>query len=184
MGPADLIERYRTKGVLIDTNLLVLLTIGLYRRDRIASFKRTRQYTSDDFDLIARLLGCFSRGVTTPNILTEVHNLTRQLPDREHNAVARILARIVGSMFEVYVPSRTASTHARYADLGLTNTITLIASGNPREFSVVTPPDPSEAAPLAESDEILVVTDDFSLWARLSQMGKDALNINHIRTLI
>lgn len=147
-------------------------------------FDRYQSDTSDDFDLIARLLGCFSRRVTTPNILTEVHNLTRQLPDREHNAVARILARIVGSMFEVYVPSRTASTHARYADLGLTDTITLIASGNPREFSVVTPPDPSEAAPLAESDEILVVTDDFSLWARLSQMGKDALNINHIRTLI
>jgi hypothetical protein len=129
------------------------------------------------------LIGCFSRRVTTPNILTEVHNLTRQLPDREHNAVARVLARIVGEMFEVYVPSRIASTHARYADLGLTDTITLVASSNPREFSVVAPADPSEAS-LAESDEILVVTDDFSLWARLSQMGKDALNINHIRTLI
>jgi hypothetical protein len=32
-------------GLLIDTNLLVLLTVGAVSRNRIETFKRTRQYS-------------------------------------------------------------------------------------------------------------------------------------------
>lgn len=44
-------QNARTRGILIDTNLLVLLLVGAVNRDRIPKFKRTRGYTADDWDL-------------------------------------------------------------------------------------------------------------------------------------
>lgn len=166
---------------MLDTNLLVLVTIGLYRRDRIPSFKRTRQYTHEDFDLVYRLLACFSRRVTTPNILTEVHNLVWQLPDGEHPAVSRVLAKIVEDMFEIYIPTPLAVTDARYSILGLTDVTTLMASGKRRDIMVIAP-STTEGSNALGADQLLVITDDLALTARLSKIGRDVLNINHLRT--
>jgi hypothetical protein len=41
----------RANGLLVDTNLLVLLIVGLVNRDRISRFKRTTGYSSADSDL-------------------------------------------------------------------------------------------------------------------------------------
>ena len=160
MSPEDLIERYKAKGVLIDTNLLVLLAVGIYKRGRIATFKRTRQYTLDDFDLILGLFSVFSRRITTPNILTEADNLLRQLPESEHPMVAKTIAALVAEFFEQYHPSREAVRTVEFARLGLTDCVTV-----------------------SLTHEILVVTDDFRLSNRLTGWGRDALNINHIRML-
>lgn len=160
MNPAQLITKYQNKGILLDTNLMVLLGIGLYKRERISSFKRTIQYTEDDFSLVARVVGRFDRRVTTPHILAEADNLMRQLPAREHRAVAAIMAPLVESLFESYSPSAPAMRNEKYLTLGLTDCVTIAAA-----------------------DEILVITDDFPLSNILSHLGRDAININHIRTL-
>ena len=160
MDPAQLIGNYQAKGVLLDTNLMVLLAVGLYRRDRISSFKQTIQYTEDDFTLVARIVGSFARRITTPHILAEADNLTRQLPGREHGAVAAIMAPLIEDQFEIYSPSAAAVRHERYSNLGLTDCVTIAAA-----------------------NEILVITDDFRLSNVLSHLGHDAININHIRTL-
>ena len=160
MDPAQLIKHYRTKGALLDTNLMVLLAVGLYRPERISTFNRTRQYTQDDFSLVAGTIGSFERRVTTPHILAEADNLTRQLPGREHGAVAAIMAPLIEDFFEIYSPSATAVRHERYSNLGLTDCVTIAAT-----------------------NEILVITDDFRLSNILTHLGRDAININHIRTL-
>ena len=160
MDPAQLIENYQTRGVLLDTNLMVLLAIGLYRRERISSFKRTMQYTEDDFMLVAHIAGRFARRVTTPHILAETDNLTRQLPRGEHRAVAAVMAPLVEDLFEVYSPSATAIRHERYSNLGLTDCVTIAAA-----------------------DEVLVITDDVRLSNILSHLSRDAININHVRML-
>ena len=160
MEPSQLIAKYRGKGVLLDTNLMVLLAIGLYKRERISSFKRTDKYTARDFSLVTDIMNKFERRITTPHILAETDNLTRQLPGREHNAVAAILAPLIENLFEIYSPSVTAVRHERYSTLGLTDCVTIAAA-----------------------DEILVITDDLRLSNILSHLGRDAININHIRTL-
>ena len=43
-------------GLLIDTNLLVLFAVGSVNRGRIENFKRTRQYTIRDFELLLQVL--------------------------------------------------------------------------------------------------------------------------------
>ena len=76
----DLLDRYRRKGILIDTNLLLLFVVGSCNVKHIGTFKRTKKFIPADFEALRRMLGNFRRLVTTPNILTEVSNFLGQLP--------------------------------------------------------------------------------------------------------
>jgi hypothetical protein len=157
--PRDLFERYRSQGVLIDTNLMLLIAVGTYRRQRIMTFKRTLKYTLEDFALVMRMVRYFQRRMTTPNILTEVDNLLRQLPASEHRAVAGTLRQLISDSFEVYIPSAETVTNDNIVALGLADCATLLSA-----------------------DGILVITDDFRLSNILAKAGRDVVNINHIRT--
>jgi len=76
LDAAALIDKHRAKGVLVDTNLLVLFLIGLVNKRRILSFKRTQYFTVEDFDLLSRLIDWLGRLVTTPHVLSPVSDLT------------------------------------------------------------------------------------------------------------
>ncbi|MFL9828324.1 PIN domain-containing protein [Rhodoplanes sp. SY1] len=158
--PDWLFARYRSKGILVDTNLMVLVVVGTYAIQRISTFKRTRQYTIDDYALMMRILAFFERRVTTPNILTEVDNLTRQLPEDEHDAISETMVQLVSTMFEVYQPATPIMRTDLYPDLGLT-----------------------DCATVALSQDFLVLTDDYRLSNVLTSAGRDAVNINYIRSL-
>jgi hypothetical protein len=160
MSADALIDRYRNKGILIDSNLLVLLATGAFRRSLIPRFNRTRQYTADDFELLVRLVDLFSKRVVTPHIVAEADNLMRQLPQAEHSGVAAVIAAIVADAFEVYVPSTDAMKHERYASLGATDCTIVLAS-----------------------QDVLVITGDFRLSSILTHLGRDAININHLRQI-
>ena len=92
-----LINQHRSKGVLVDTNLLVLYLIGQVNRKRILSFKRTQTYTLDDFDLLARLIAWFGKLVTTPHILTQASDLA-DLKGKEFVDVRRLFRTTVDLM--------------------------------------------------------------------------------------
>jgi len=156
----DLFAKYKSKGVLVDTNLLLMVAIGTYQVRKLLTWKRTLKYTLEDYELVLKILAYFDRRVTTPNILTEVDNLARQLPEEEHAAISETLFRLINSSVEVYVPSPDAVQTSLYAHVGLTDCVTMIAAS-----------------------EVLVLTDDFELSNRLAHIGCDVLNINHIRTL-
>lgn len=68
-------DRYNGKRVLLDSNLLLLLLVGSFSPDLIASCQRTSTYTRTHYDLLVNLLLHFSAVVTTPHVLTEVSNL-------------------------------------------------------------------------------------------------------------
>jgi hypothetical protein len=61
-------------GLLVDTNLLVLYAVGTVNRSRIETFKRTRQYTMDDYDLLVRVLGNFEHLYTVAHVLVGTTN--------------------------------------------------------------------------------------------------------------
>jgi hypothetical protein len=71
-----LIAKHQAKGVLVDTNLLVLLLVGLVNKRRILDFKRTQNFTIEDFDLLSRLISWFGKLFTTPHVLSQVSDLT------------------------------------------------------------------------------------------------------------
>jgi rRNA-processing protein FCF1 len=156
-----LLLAYRSKGVLVDSNLLLLYFVGLLDPAKINSFKRTAMFSRADFDLLAKLLGYFRRVVTTPNILTEVSNLSNQLPEHVKDAHYSVFSKVVTSLDEHYVPSVRAVAPTHFSRFGLTD---------------------SAIQDLAQ-DKYLVLSDDLKLTLHLQMNGIDAINFNHIRVL-
>ncbi len=70
----ELLKKYYSKGILIDTNLLLIFIIGMCDKNYIATFKRTKTFSSEDYDILFHILQPFCKIITTPNILTEVSN--------------------------------------------------------------------------------------------------------------
>ncbi|MGI9104680.1 MAG: PIN domain-containing protein [Pyrinomonadaceae bacterium] len=156
-----LLTRYKSKGVLIDTNLLLLYFVGMYDPQRIPRFKRTMIFATEDFFTLLGFFNYFSKIVTTPNILTEVNSLTNQLPDKIKIAFYPKFADHLAVLDEHYMESSKISSTPHFLKLGLTDSgILNLAQG-----------------------QYLVLTDDFRLAGQLEKQGIDVINFNHIRTM-
>lgn len=156
-----LLTRYKSKGVLIDTNLLLLYCVGMYDPQFIPKFKRTRTFAIEDFYTLLRFFRYFSRVVTTPNILTEVNSLANQLPDNIKLVFYPIFAAQIAALDEQYIESIKVASTTPFLKLGLTDTgILNLTQG-----------------------EHLVLTDDFPLAGHLDKRGIDVINFNHVRTI-
>jgi hypothetical protein len=157
----EMIDRYRTKGLLIDTNLLLLYFVGMYDPERIPRFKRTMAFTVEEFLLLATIFDEFDKIITTPNILTEVSNFSGQLPRNLHSYFYNDFATRIPSLEEHYITSGALSASAHFNKFGLTDSgIVDTVKGN-----------------------YLALTSDLELFGYLQNLGIDAINFNHIRTL-
>jgi rRNA-processing protein FCF1 len=155
----DLLQRYHARGVLVDTNILLLFFVGHYDISKIGTFKRTLRYSAVDFKLLAALVSRFKRMVTTPNILTEVSNLSAQLGEPDRSRYFASFATRIGILFEEYVPSVQICAGEQFAKLGLTDT----------------------GIACLVKDKYLVLTDDLRLYQFLERMGIDTINFAHLR---
>jgi len=156
-----LLEKHRANGLLIDTNILVVLLVGRTNRQRIPQCKRTQSYTVAEYELLERLVGQFTIVITTPHLLTEVSNLD-PLNGRERVTFQNVYREWVDSAKEFYDESRSLVVETVFDRLGLADAaITFVARKG-----------------------MLVLTDDAPLYGMLSARGIDAINFNHIRTLV
>lgn len=157
-----LIHRFRSKGALVDSNLLLLLLIGKYDLALLKEgrFKRVAKYTIEDFGLLVLLLRQFKESVTTPHILTEVSNLAGQLAEQDRSECFKKFVALFQSFTELNRSSLSSAKRAEFPYLGLTDCV------------------------MADcASEYLVITDDLRFCSRLEHAGIDALNFNHIRPL-
>jgi rRNA-processing protein FCF1 len=157
-----LISRHRQRGILVDTNLLLLYFIGLFNPSHIQRFKRTNQFTPEDHNTLARVLEPFKGKVmTTPNVLTEVSNLSGQLGEPMRSAYFEMFSRWLCLLDERYTASSLSAQAEHFVSLGLTDAgiLGLATSG------------------------LLVLTEDFRLAQRLQKIGADVINFNHLRPL-
>jgi rRNA-processing protein FCF1 len=155
----ELLYRYRSKGILIDTNLLLVYFVGCYDPSRISKFKRTLTFTIEDFNILERAFRFFSKVVTTPNILTEVNSLSNQLPEEIKPDYYAKIATQITSLEEHYLVSSKICSLEHFKKFGLTDSgvIDLV------------------------KDKYLVLTSDFKLSSFLQNVGIDVVNFNHIR---
>jgi hypothetical protein len=157
----ELFERYRTRGLLLDSNLLLLHIVGSHDERLIESFKRTRVFTLDDFRLLVRILTFFERVVTTPHILTEVNGLSNQISGDIRYKYFETFGAELMTLDEQFVASTVLAEGSTFRVFGLTDTaIKRVASG-----------------------EALVLSVDLDLVVHLQNSGIDAINFNNIRTL-
>lgn len=144
--------------LILDTNLLALLVVGITNRGYVRKHKRLQTFDEQDYDILAELValrGC----LLTPNVVSETSNIVRYIADPMKGEVAATLRRIVEGFDERFVESRVAVAHRDYSRLGATDAALL---------------------ELAETGGTLL-TDDLPLYLAAAYGGLDALNYNHIR---
>ena len=154
----QLIDTHRSNGLLIDTNLLLLLVVGTIKRDLIGKFKRTQTYLIEDFQRVVGIRKQFSKHWTTPNILTETDNLGRQLPEVDWPRFANAMSRLTQSLTERYVASIDVTSSEHYSRFGL-----------------------SDSASIRICQPLLILTDDMRMHGRALSSGIDSINLNHLR---
>jgi hypothetical protein len=157
----SLIEKHSAAGLLLDTNLLLLLIIGSRSRSLVGSWKRLNMFSAEDYDTLSAIAERFVGLVTTPNILTEVSNLAENLTGAYKGEYLTSLSDMITILDERYIPSRDVVASPIFNQFGLSDAV--IADIVTREF--------------------LVLTIDLPLYQYLLAMGVDVLNFNHIRTL-
>lgn len=157
----ELIRRHSNGGVLVDTNLLILLFIGQTRPDLIGKYQHTKEYSKEDFRILSRLLARFRFILTTPHILTEVSNLSGKLQGDVPRAF-RLHFSVSAPKFEDRTCSVQRSVgNSYFTRLGFTDaSICEVTDKN-----------------------TLVLTADLPLANVLEHLGAHVINFNHIRVL-
>lgn len=156
------VARYRTAGVLVDSNLLLLHFVGRFDAAQIQGFKRTMHFTPQDHWVLQRFLGGFERLVTTPHVLAETSNLAAQLSGAVRERLFGSIAAEVPHLDERTAPASDLAADPAFSAFGVTDTAILhLAQGRH-----------------------LVLTDDFRLSQYLSHRGVDALNFHHVRSYL
>ena len=145
--------------ILIDTNLLVLFLVGSTSRGLIATHKRTRAYTVEDFGLLEGLVADSAAIVTTPNVLAETSNLIRQCDRARLAAILDTFRRFAAQAPERYVPSAEAAAAEQFRRLGLNDVAVL----------------------MAQAEDATLITDDLDLYLSSATVGKKVVNFSHER---
>jgi len=118
----SMIQKYASRRIIIDTNILLLYFVGELNQERITRFKRTKQFTKVDYGLLSDFLDNFSRIITTPNILTEVNSLINQLGEPDRSGCYAVLAHKIQILQESYLQSQdVVSTDWMFLEYGLTD---------------------------------------------------------------
>ncbi|MBP0030598.1 PIN domain-containing protein [Roseofilum sp. Guam] len=158
-------QKYRNKGLLIDTNILIFWVVGTVNLKRLEKFNRTKGFTAHDYDLLLQVLDNFSKVITTPHILTEVSNLINNLGEPERSTALKILGQITqnpAKVQEEYRESSQLMQNDKFSKFGLTDCgILEICQGR-----------------------YLVLTNDLELASYLYSQNIDTINFNHIRGLL
>lgn len=158
----NLLQKYKRRGILVDTNILLVYFVGLHDPKTIPTFKRTCTFAIEDFKTIVALLEFFEVKVTTPHILAEISNFIGQLPEKTSSDCYNLFSKAVEVLAEHHLPAKDITANgAVFRKFGLTDTgIALLAK-----------------------DKYLVLTDDLRVSHYLANSGIDVLNFNHIREL-
>jgi hypothetical protein len=148
-------------SVVLDSNLLLLLVVGVADRAYIKKHRRLQSYSEADFDLLRRLIAPMSAIVVTPNILTEVSNFAKQIAEPARTRIATAFTVLLDKLDEQYVVSKQAAAQPEFSRLWLTDSGILDRM----------------------TEENVLLTADLSLYLAAGQRGHKAINFNHQRDL-
>lgn len=147
-----------TRRILIDTNLLLLLLVGDYKRDFIEKHRRTNKYDEEDYDLLLMALDR-AEIFTTQSVITEASNLLWYAGAPHDEAIRQRLIFFVNKAKEIPMLSADLIQHAQFMKLGLTDSGIL------------------EVA----QKSISILTVDLDLHIAAGSLGLDSTNFNHFR---
>ena len=162
---AATIQKYRSKGIIVDTNLLILYFVGGFDISYIEKFQRVKNkgYTKEDYEALVRLLSCFDRLLVTPHIIAEVSNLS--FKDETSSGFVGYFKSVMDLLLkadEQYIHKDILLRMPHCAKFGFT------------DMSIVE---------FAQQEDLPVITDDFKLHGLLTNAGVASINMDVIRAL-
>lgn len=160
---SNLIAEYKQKGLLLDTNLFVLLIIGTIDKRKIKENKRTCAYTTEDYDLLLGFINGFLKVVVTPHILAETSNLVDVFNKKLKSKPFLIIKELLeGNLFEEHYISALEVCETRgFPRYGVTDSGLVEVARN----------------------KYLILTDDLKMASYCHEEQADVINFNHIRDI-
>jgi hypothetical protein len=160
MLDSAILNRYRARGILVDSSLLVVYLVGTFDRRHLVNCRAIKSSFSDsEFNLLSGIIGQFHVIITTPHILTEVSNLAGRLPQQLHIPFRTFFASVIRHLTERQMAAADLSLAPNFVRFGIADTaITIISPG-----------------------QFFVLTEEAALFGYLSANGVDVMNFNHIR---
>jgi len=147
------------RQIILDSNLLVLLIVGLTDPNLISKHKRTKSYEKEDFDLLAKILSKYDQVVVTPHILTETSNLVSQIGEPTMSLLRKTLLALLEEQKEVFQESIDIGKHTSFIRLGLTDCAIL---------NII-------------KSELPLITVDLDLYLMAVKENENTVNFNHLR---
>jgi hypothetical protein len=110
--------------ILIDTNALVLLIVGLIDQNQIRHHRRTRLYTEKDYHKLLNVIQDLSRLIVLPNIWTETDNLLNNfLTGNFRWPYIQAFKKLVANTTERYLSSESGINSNYFISTGLTDSL-------------------------------------------------------------
>lgn len=111
--------------IIIDTNSLIVLVLGLINPNLINSHRRTSIYDKKDFDFMIEKIQDLKNLIIFPNVWTELDNLLKDFSGKLKNDYINQVRFLSKTSTESFMSSNLAfELHSIY-DLGLTDSIIL-----------------------------------------------------------
>lgn len=111
--------------ILIDTNALVVLIVGLIDTRLFKHHNRTSIYDEEDFNDLLHEIGAIEKLVVLPNVWTETDNLLNKFSGDYKTRYVGEIRKIITSTTEKFIASIKATESYTFYDLGLTDSLLL-----------------------------------------------------------
>mgnify|MGYP002349650286 CR=1 FL=1 len=161
-----LLQKMQKKGVLLDTNLFILLIVGMVDPKHISTHKKLKSaYTADDYKILLTTLSTCRKIVVTPHVLAETSNLVVHGMHGELETKAYLTLQALSqadNFVETHDAISTIVLNAGYTQYGVSDIGLLEALKN----------------------ELVLLTDDFKLSGYAESMGYEVLNYKGIQYYI
>lgn len=150
----------KSKNVLLDANLLTMYLVAQLGDGEVESFKRTREYTTADAQILDKTLLGFKSIVTTPQVLTETANLLDWFEGAKRQVLFGYLSHFIIQVDEKYLTAKQIIISPAFIKLGL-----------------------SDAAlyDICHLDKCVLLTADLDLYGFAAGHGIEAINFTHLR---
>lgn len=156
-----LVDKYCRRGIIIDTNLMLVYIVGMCNPNYVGHFRRTEGYCKEDYDYISSVLSHFSKVIVTPHILAELSNLSPKIRDNKQDkklaAYFDVFRQVLERTDEEYINKDDILSSTLLPKLGITD-LTIVEA--------------------AEKYKCLVFTDDGSATGYMRYKGIAVLNLN------
>lgn len=156
-----LLSRSKSKSLLFDSNLLLLLLLGSYDIKLIKSFKRLQMFSLDDFQTLREISLSFKIS-TTAHVLTEISNLSNDLPHHQKQIIFPYLASRIQFLHENTTVAKDSVLRPEFVPFGLTDSV---LSELCHSYVLVTN-DGRLAAHLRRQQRIVLTMDDLRVQKR------------------